>query len=45
MLFASDIVLINETRTGVNYKLEMQRATLESKCFKLSRSKHRIMEW
>jgi len=39
MLFADDIVLIDETRDGVNTKLGRWRDTLEAKGFKLSRSK------
>ena len=39
MLFADDVVLIDETRGGVNDKLEVWRQTLESKGFRLSRSK------
>ena len=39
MLFADDVVLVNENRTGVNQKLELWREILESKCFKLSRTK------
>jgi len=39
MLFADDIVLIDETRDGVNTKLERWRDTLEAKGFRLSRSK------
>nr|XP_033511746.1 uncharacterized protein LOC117276532 [Nicotiana tomentosiformis] len=39
MLFADDIVLIYETRGGVNEKLDVWRQTLESKGFKLSRTK------
>lgn len=31
MLFANDIVLIDETRGKVNYRLEVWRHTLESK--------------
>jgi len=38
MLFANDIVLIDETRVGVNEKLEKFRHTLESREFRLSRS-------
>ena len=34
MLFA-DIVLVDETRAGVNAKLELNRQTLESQGFKL----------
>nr|XP_009622333.1 uncharacterized protein LOC104113756 [Nicotiana tomentosiformis] len=44
MLFADDIVLIDETRDGVNVKLEVWRETLESKGFKLSRSKTKYLE-
>ncbi|XP_060172285.1 uncharacterized protein LOC132603305 isoform X1 [Lycium barbarum] len=44
MLFADDIVLIDETRSGVNAKLEVWRQTLESKGFKLSRTKTEYME-
>ncbi|XP_070050346.1 uncharacterized protein [Nicotiana tomentosiformis] len=39
MLFAYDIVLLDETLGGVNVKLEVWRQTLESKDFKLSRNK------
>lgn len=39
MMFADDIVLIDETREGVNNKLEVWRDTLESKGFRISRSK------
>jgi len=39
MLFAGNIVLIDETREGVNTKLERWRDALEAKDFKLSRSK------
>jgi len=39
MLFADDIVLIDESREGVNTKLERWRNTLEAKGFRLSRSK------
>nr|XP_009603727.2 late blight resistance protein R1-A-like [Nicotiana tomentosiformis] len=38
MLFADDIVLTDETRYGVNARLEMWRQTVESKGFKLSRT-------
>jgi len=39
MLLADDVVLIDETREGVNTKIERWRDTLEVKGFKLSRSK------
>jgi len=38
-LFADDIVLIDETRDGLNDKLERWRHTLECRGFRLSRSK------
>nr|XP_009786017.1 PREDICTED: uncharacterized protein LOC104234186 [Nicotiana sylvestris] len=44
MLFAYDIVLIDEMRSGVNTKLEVWRQTLESKSFKLSRTKTEYLE-
>nr|XP_009794373.1 PREDICTED: uncharacterized protein LOC104241155 [Nicotiana sylvestris] len=39
LLFADDIVQIDEMRGGVNERLEVWRHTLESKGFKLSRTK------
>ena len=39
MLFANDVVLVDESRAGVNGKLELWRRTLESKGFRLSRTK------
>ena len=39
MLFADDIVLIDESRVGVNAKLEHWRHALESTGFRVSRSK------
>ncbi|XP_049369420.1 uncharacterized protein LOC125834308 [Solanum verrucosum] len=39
MLFVDDIVLIDETRDKVNARLEVWRRTLESKGFRLSRTK------
>ena len=38
MLFADDVVLVDESRAGVNRKLELWRRTLESKGFRLSRT-------
>jgi len=39
MLFANDIVLIDDTREGVTTKLEWWRDTFETKGFMLNRSK------
>ena len=39
MLFADDIVLIDKTKSRVNAKLDVQREVLESKGFKISRTK------
>jgi hypothetical protein len=39
MLFTDDVVLVDESRTGVNQKLELLRRTLEAKGFRLGRSK------
>ncbi|XP_070041220.1 uncharacterized protein [Nicotiana tomentosiformis] len=44
MLFADDIVLINEMRDGVNAQLEVWRQTLESKGFWLSRTRTKYLE-
>ncbi|KAF3674589.1 putative peptidyl-prolyl cis-trans isomerase FKBP17-1, chloroplastic-like [Capsicum annuum] len=44
MLFADDVVLIDESRQGVNDKLEVWRQTLESKGFRLSRAKTDYLE-
>ncbi|KAI0500658.1 hypothetical protein KFK09_018874 [Dendrobium nobile] len=44
MLFADDILLVDKTREGVEGKLELWRSTLESKGFRLSRSKSEYME-
>ena len=44
MLFADDIVLIDETRAGVNAKSELWRQTLKSQGFRLSRTKTECME-
>jgi hypothetical protein len=43
MLFADDVVLIDESRIGVNQKLELWRQTLESKGFRFSRTKTEYM--
>ncbi|XP_070012311.1 uncharacterized protein [Nicotiana sylvestris] len=39
MLFIDDIILIEETRGGINERLEVWRHALKSKGFKLSRTK------
>jgi hypothetical protein len=39
MLFADDVVLVDESRTEVEQKLELWRRTLKAKGFMLSRSK------
>ncbi|XP_070010636.1 uncharacterized protein [Nicotiana sylvestris] len=44
MLFAEDIVLIDKTRGSVNERLEVWRHDLESKGFKLSRTKTEYLE-
>ena len=43
MLFVDDVVLVDESRAGVNRKLELWRSTLESKGFRLSRIKTEYM--
>jgi hypothetical protein len=43
MLFADDVVLVDDSRTEVNRKLELWRHTLESKGFRLSRTKTEYM--
>jgi hypothetical protein len=44
MLFADDVILVDESRTGVDQKLELWRRTLEAKGFRLSRSKTEYMK-
>ena len=43
MLFADDVVLIDDSLAGVNRKLELWMRTLESKGFRLSRTKTEYM--
>jgi hypothetical protein len=43
MLFVDDMVLINESMIEVDQKLELWRQTLESKGFRLSRTKIEYM--
>jgi hypothetical protein len=38
------VILLDESRTGVDQKLELWRRTLEAKCFRLSRSKTEYMK-
>lgn len=45
MLFADDIVLMEETRDRVNDRLEVWRQILASKGFGLSRTKTEYLEW
>jgi hypothetical protein len=42
--FADDVVLVDESRTRVDQKLELWRQTLEAKVFRLSRSKTEYMK-
>ncbi|VFQ76447.1 unnamed protein product [Cuscuta campestris] len=44
MLFADDIVLIDDTREGLSDKLERWRLALETKGFRISRNKTKYME-
>lgn len=44
LLFADNVVLIDETRSEVNAKLEVWRQTLESNEFRSSRSKTTYLE-
>ena len=43
MLFADDVVLVDDSRTGANRKLELSRQTLKSKGFRLNRTKAEYM--
>ena len=43
MLFVDDVVLVDESQVGVNRKLELWQQTLESKGFRLSRTKIEYM--
>jgi len=45
MLFADDIVLIDDSREGVNTKLERWRDTIEAKGFRLSRLKTEYLHY
>jgi hypothetical protein len=43
MVFADVVVLVDESQEGVNRKLELWRQTLESKGFRISRTKTEYM--
>ena len=43
MLFTDDIVLIDETIDGINFKLNYQREILESHGFKISYTKSKYI--
>lgn len=45
MLFADDIVSIDETKEGVNKKLNKWHEALESKCFRISNSKMKYLAY
>jgi hypothetical protein len=44
MLFTNDVILVDESRTSVDQKLELWRQALEAKGFRLSRSKTEYMK-
>jgi hypothetical protein len=43
MLFVDDVVLVDKSWEGVNRKLELWRQTLESKGFRINRTKTEYM--
>ena len=45
MLFTDDIVLVDETREGVNRKLDRWRHILQSRGFRISRSKTKYLHY
>jgi hypothetical protein len=45
MLFTDDVILVDESGTGVDQKLELWRRTLEAKYFRLSMSKTEYMKY
>jgi hypothetical protein len=45
ILFADDVVLVDESRTGVDQKLELWRRILDAKCFRFSRSKTEYIKY
>jgi hypothetical protein len=44
MFFADDVVLVDESRTRIDQKLELWRRTLKAKGFRLSISKTEYMK-
>jgi hypothetical protein len=44
MLFTDDVVLVDDSRTGVDRKLKLWRQTLKAKGFRLSRFKTEYMK-
>jgi hypothetical protein len=44
MFFADDVILVDESRMGVDQKLKLCRRTLETKKFSLSKSKTEYMK-
>jgi hypothetical protein len=44
MFFADDVIFVDESRMGVDQKLELWRRTLKAKGFRLSRSKTKYMK-
>jgi hypothetical protein len=44
MLFANNVVLVDESKTEIDQKLELWRRTLETKGFRLSKSKTEYMK-
>ena len=45
MLFADDIVIIDETRNGLSSRLELWRHTLKSRGFRLIRLKTEYLQY
>jgi hypothetical protein len=43
MPFANDVVLVDESHARLNWKLELWQQTLESKSFRLGRTKAKYM--
>ena len=43
MFFVDDIAILGDSKVEINWKLELWRRTLESKCFRISKSKTEYM--